>query len=445
MVVYSTPNAAQETPELRELNAAARQSLELACANAKSQGPASYQRCLTYHLETLRNSPGVPDLSQYAHSTRQSLELSCITAKREGPAAYARCLNQQLDAMRNPVSMPDLSAYDYATRQSLELACIATRGQGAASYAACLNGQIAALQESGGMPSLQGLDPATRQSLETACRLQRSQGPAKYGTCLRTELEGMGITAPVARVAPSEAQAPAQTRAPASLLKPAMTWDGVPRPPMPSNLRTVALAPDRLFSAVEKSVYVLLSAPSIVELRKGIASQGSAVAVTPSIALTNCHVVDRNNVHYLMKDKKLFEAKVAYGDSLSDRCVMEIASGGLNPIGAVRAYGKLAVGERVFTVGSPSGLENTLTEGIVSGLRTRRGLSLIQISASISPGSSGGGLFDGAGNLIGITTFGVRDTQNLNFAISAEAYWQYRLPALRRYLQLAGCQPPPRL
>src|SRR5262245_35213972 len=318
-------------PDLRELNAAARQSLELACANSKSEGPGRYQRCLTYHLEALRNSPGVPDLSQYAHSTRQSLELSCVTAKSEGPAAYGRCLNQQLDAMRNPASMPDLSAYDYTTRQSLELACVATRGQGPASYAACLNGHIAALEESGGMPSLQSLDPSMRQSIEAACRLQRNQGPAKYGTCLRTQLESVGIKAPVARVAPREPSVPDQPRA---SLKPAMTWEGMAKPPMPSSLRTVALAPDRLFSAVEKSVYVLLSAENIVQLRKGVASQGSAVAVTPSIALTNCHVVDRNNVHYLMKDKRLLEAKVAYGDSLSDRCVMEVEGGGVNRLPA---------------------------------------------------------------------------------------------------------------
>jgi S1-C subfamily serine protease len=50
----------------------------------------------------------------------------------------------------------------------------------------------------------------------------------------------------------------------------------------------------------------------------------------------------------------------------------------------------------------------------------------VQISAPISPGSSGGGVFDGAGNLIGITTFHLRDTQNLNFAIAADAYWASR-------------------
>jgi hypothetical protein len=415
-------------PDLGRLHAAARQSLELACAGSRSAGPASYRRCLSHHIEALRNSPGVPDLSQYAHSTRHALELSCGIAKSQGPVAYGRCLNEQLEAARNPVAAPDLSGYDYATRQSLELACIATKAQGPAPYASCLDGHIAALQDAGGMPGLQELDPGTSQSIESACMPQRSHGPAKYGTCLRAELESRGMKAPPARAparaAPSAPPAAAAAPAPSSLLKPALAWSGVSKPAMPSALKIGALAPDRVFNAVEKSVYVLVSAPSLAQLRRGPVSQGSAVAVTASIALTNCHVVERNSVHYLVKDSKIFEAQLAYGDPLSDRCAVQVKAGTLNPVAAVRPYGKLAVGERVFTVGSPRGLENTLTEGIVSGLRARHGLSLIQISAPISPGSSGGGLFDAAGNLIGITTFGIRDTQNLNFAISAEAYWR---------------------
>ncbi len=80
------------------------------------------------------------------------------------------------------------------------------------------------------------------------------------------------------------------------------------------------------------------------------------------------------------------------------------------------------VGERVFTVGSPSGLDNTLGEGIISGLRSRKSQRLVQTTAQISPGSSGGGLFDTAGRLVGITTFMLRDSQSLNFAIAVEEY-----------------------
>ena len=89
----------------------------------------------------------------------------------------------------------------------------------------------------------------------------------------------------------------------------------------------------------------------------------------------------------------------------------------------IRDFDSLAVGETVYTIGSPKGLERTLGQGLLSGLRKMDGLEYVQITAPVSEGSSGGGLFDDRGNLIGITTFTVRDSQNLNFAIAASEYW----------------------
>jgi serine protease Do len=82
------------------------------------------------------------------------------------------------------------------------------------------------------------------------------------------------------------------------------------------------------------------------------------------------------------------------------------------------------VGEEVYTIGSPSGLESTLGQGIISGLRQLESQRLIQTTAPISPGSSGGGLFDRSGNVIGITTFMISKGQSLNFAIAADDYFR---------------------
>ena len=61
----------------------------------------------------------------------------------------------------------------------------------------------------------------------------------------------------------------------------------------------------------------------------------------------------------------------------------------------------------------------------MSGLRTPEDKTeYIQISAPMSPGSSGGGLFDDRGNLIGVTTFTLKDSQNLNFAIAASQFFK---------------------
>ncbi len=75
------------------------------------------------------------------------------------------------------------------------------------------------------------------------------------------------------------------------------------------------------------------------------------------------------------------------------------------------------VGEHVVVLGSPLGLEHTVTEGMVSAIRTVRGRGeFLQISAPISPGSSGGPVVNMKGQVIGIATFQVRG-QNINFAV----------------------------
>ena len=110
-------------------------------------------------------------------------------------------------------------------------------------------------------------------------------------------------------------------------------------------------------------------------------------------------------------------------DKEGDRCVLQTRDGGLaGQASRSRRYSDLQIGERVYTVGSPQALDRTLGEGIISGLRSLRGIRHIQTTAPISPGSSGGGLFDRHGNLIGITTFLLKDSQSLNFAISVDEF-----------------------
>jgi hypothetical protein len=89
---------------------------------------------------------------------------------------------------------------------------------------------------------------------------------------------------------------------------------------------------------------------------------------------------------------------------------------------------ELRIGQRVYAIGAPQGLELTLSDGLISSLRTLvskdRVEPWIQTSAPIAGGSSGGGLFDEQARLIGITTFGIGRggvvVGNLNFAVPAE-------------------------
>ncbi|MCS6775097.1 MAG: serine protease [Chloroherpetonaceae bacterium] len=78
----------------------------------------------------------------------------------------------------------------------------------------------------------------------------------------------------------------------------------------------------------------------------------------------------------------------------------------------------LSVGDPLYVIGSPQGLEHTLTEGILSAKRTIGNLVYYQLSAAISPGSSGSPVFDKHGKVVGMVIGTIKDAQQLNFAIS---------------------------
>ena len=180
-----------------------------------------------------------------------------------------------------------------------------------------------------------------------------------------------------------------------------------------------------LFKLISQSVWVVVAARTTGDLQRGTdIAQGSAVAVTKNQLLTNCHVIEGRPLVWIKRADKLTRANVIAGDSPTDRCILSVEQESLDPVQGIRRYENLMVGEEVYTIGSPSGLESTLGQGIISGLRQLDSQRLIQTTAPISPGSSGGGLFDQSGNLIGITTFMVREGQSLNFAIATEDYFR---------------------
>jgi tetratricopeptide (TPR) repeat protein len=106
------------------------------------------------------------------------------------------------------------------------------------------------------------------------------------------------------------------------------------------------------------------------------------------------------------------------GDPDKDLCLLTAPGLAAKPARLGRAA-SLKVGAPVYAVGAPQGLELSLSEGIVSQLRGGPP-PLIQTTVAISPGSSGGGLFNAEGELVGITTFYLKDSQSLNFALPVE-------------------------
>lgn len=156
--------------------------------------------------------------------------------------------------------------------------------------------------------------------------------------------------------------------------------------------------------------------------------QGSGVVVAPEIVLTNCHVTKQGNIAVNYRKAK-YAAVVVAGNEDLDYCILKVA--GLPAAAAsMGPLAEVAPGQRVYSLGSPRGFELTFAEGMVSALRPKAGMPLpiIQTTAPISPGSSGGGLFDEFGRLIGITSFFRVESQNLNFAMPVELY-RYLIPA----------------
>jgi serine protease Do len=216
----------------------------------------------------------------------------------------------------------------------------------------------------------------------------------------------------------SQSQLPAQRGGASETALPA--WS-VPSP-KPSAVLGSTLTPIELFLKVSPAVYALAAEG---QPPRQLTSQGSAVAVSSKEAITNCHIVANAKSIILANAARTLRAEVVSADPSTDRCYLRVPEGELDPVAGIRDYKTLAVGEVVFTIGSPKGLVNTLGSGLLSGLRKSEGdPQYIQITAPVSEGSSGGGLFDERGNLIGVTTFTVRDSQNLNFAIAASEFWR---------------------
>lgn len=167
-------------------------------------------------------------------------------------------------------------------------------------------------------------------------------------------------------------------------------------------------------------------------------SLGSGFFVQEKIIATNLHVVEGSAGGYAKivgeKQKYAIAGYVAIDNKMdlvllkiSDVKVPHITLGDsentldLRPIyGTPITLGdssKIAVGDEIFAVGNPKGLEGTFSKGIVSAIRKIEEDTLLQITAPISPGSSGGPILNSEGDVIGISVATFKGGQNLNFAI----------------------------
>lgn len=175
-----------------------------------------------------------------------------------------------------------------------------------------------------------------------------------------------------------------------------------------------ALSPSQVFDKVKDSVVVVKT----LDAKGKTIGQGSGVMLPSGKIGTNCHVV-KNGASFQVGSGNRFVMAIVWGsDEDKDICLLEARGLTFEPAQLGQAS-RLKVGEPVYAVGAPKGFELSLSDGIVSQLRGGPP-PFIQTTAAISPGSSGGGLFDAEGRLVGFTTLYIEGGQSLNFAMPVE-------------------------
>ena len=219
-----------------------------------------------------------------------------------------------------------------------------------------------------------------------------------------------------AKPKPVPALAAPPVLAPVSVATPAPSDDG-------ATART-ELSAEELFERNAKSVVVVVG----MNGEGNPILQGSGVVVADQRVITNCHVAKSAASTLVRLGGKDYPSTLLRidADPRHDLCLLAVEA--LHaPALQLADIKAVKVGQKVFALGAPKGLDLTLSEGIVSSLRKHEDSHFIQTTASISPGSSGGGLFNAAGDVIGITTFQHREGQNLNFAVPVD--WVSKLLA----------------
>lgn len=190
-----------------------------------------------------------------------------------------------------------------------------------------------------------------------------------------------------------------------------------------------ALTPQALFAQVSPSVWMVQAFHDSASA----ASLGSAVAIGSRTLVTACHVLRGATSVKVTHDQGKAEAPVALvthdPDHARDLCLLTVDEDLPAKPAPIAPASSVAVGEPVYAIGAPLGLELSLTEGLVSALRPIPGEALpdIQVSATTAPGSSGGGLFDNQGRLVGVTVaIASANSETLTFAYPAE--WVTEVP-----------------
>ena len=189
-----------------------------------------------------------------------------------------------------------------------------------------------------------------------------------------------------------------------------------PLAPPPAN----PAAPTLLSASTEEMVDRVMPAVVLIETTGG---RGSGFYVRHDTLITNVHVVENDNYVTLRRhDGTTVNARVESKAPAFDIAILKVATPSASQVviqmGSARS---LKPGQEIIVIGSALGtLQNSVSRGIVSGLRTSGGATLVQTDAAVNPGNSGGPMLDRNGTVIGITTMGYKNAEGLNFGVAID-------------------------
>lgn len=197
-------------------------------------------------------------------------------------------------------------------------------------------------------------------------------------------------------------------------------------PLLPGLLLIQAVAPggaESLSAQASAREVAARTAPAVVAIRALVdgeeVSTGSGFVIrSDGVVVTNFHVIEpaRSLEVELATGEVFGDVYVLGTDERRDLAILKLPTTRLPALEPGDANA-LAVGDPVYVMGNPLGLDRTFSDGLVSARRVIDGVAYVQISAPISAGSSGGPVLDGGGRVIGVAAATLADGQNLNLAV----------------------------
>lgn len=250
----------------------------------------------------------------------------------------------------------------------------------------------------------------TAQSAEPAKKPQKQSPPPAVSRTPVQSIPSQMQPQPAARPAVSIPHRPSFAGSSAPVTTPRQTQPSAPDSP-----------PDyEALAALASSVVMI----DVLDASGQPCSSGSGVLIASNgIILTNFHVASRGvsyAIHLENCDTVFYTSELLKYHADDDLALIRLSGCPARPI-PLYTGAEVKRGQPVVAIGSPLGLFNSVSDGIIAGFRRLGDTDMIQFTAPTSPGSSGGALLDRFGRLIGIVTAGFEGGQNLNLAVSYTA------------------------